>query len=67
MVIVMNMSSYEIECDPAEAGNDRRALYFGQNSVPELGLQTYVSTNHRHGAMPADLVSANPELFLRRM
>ncbi len=67
MAIVMNMSSYEIERDPAEVGCDKRALYFGQNPAPGLSLQPYVSTNEKQNAMPADLATVDIELFLCRM
>lgn len=67
MAIVMNMSSYEIERDPAEVGCDERVLYFGQNLVPALSLQTYASTNKKQNAMPAALATIDVDLFLRRM
>ena len=67
MAIVMNMSSYEIERDPAEAGGDKHTLHFWQNPVPVPGLQPYVSTNNKHNALPADLATIDVELFLRGM
>lgn len=67
MAIVMNMSSYEIERDPPEAGYDKRALYYWQNPAAQLSLQPLISTNHKQPSMPADLATINVELFLRRI
>ena len=67
MAIVMNMSSYEIERNPAEPGHDKRTLYFGQNPVTGLSLQPYVSTNEKPNPMPTAFATVDVELFLRRM
>jgi hypothetical protein len=67
MAIVMNMSSYEIERDPPEAGYDNRTLYYGQNPAAQLSLQPLIATKHQQHRMPADLATVNVELFLCRM
>jgi hypothetical protein len=68
MVIVMNMSSYEIERGTDEAECGKEALCSGWNpALAQLRLQPFISTKDKQRTMSADLATVNVELFLQRM
>jgi hypothetical protein len=68
MVVVMNMSSYEIERGTVEAEYGNEAVSSGWNPpLTQLRLQPFISTKDTQRTLPADLATINVELFLQRM
>jgi hypothetical protein len=67
MVIVMNMSSYEIERGIVEAEYGKEDFSRWNPSMTQLHLQPFISTNDKQRPMHADLATVNVELFLLRM
>lgn len=68
MSIVMNMSSYEIERDPAEPGGGEDARYRNRSvSVALMCQQHMLVPSGRQMGMPVDLVGVDAELFLQKM
>ncbi len=68
MVVVMNMSSYEIERGIVEAEYGKEDFCSGWNpSLTQLRLQPFISTKDTQRTLPADLATVNVELFLQRM
>ena len=68
MGIVMNMSSYEIECDSMENENGygEEVMCAGWNPVVALTCQQQQPGN-KQTIMPTDLAMVDVELFLKRM
>ncbi|MBI3901400.1 MAG: hypothetical protein HY306_00410 [Nitrosomonadales bacterium] len=67
MGVVMNMSSYEIECDEAmETEYGAEMLNAGWNPALNLACQQYAHTD-RHVALPSSLAAVDAEQFLQKM
>ena len=68
MHIVMNMSSYEIESNSAQEENIDSMLSVDRNLVDvHLCLAERFPSTNKLTTLPANLVVANPDLFLQRM
>ena len=68
MGIVMNMSSYEIECDSREEVYGEEVMCAGWNpSVALLCQQQLIAPSNRQMTMPADLATVDAELFLQKI
>jgi len=68
MKIVMDMSSYDIECESIDYDYDDEILCSGWN--PEVDLvheQLQLVTNSEQSVMPEGLATEVVELFLRKM
>jgi hypothetical protein len=67
MAITTNMSNYEIGTDSIGAEYGDEIMCAGWN--PDVGLvcQNLHEPSDTHMVMPADLVTENSELFLRKM
>ena len=68
MAITTNMSDYEIEADSIAAEYDDEIMCAGWNPDVDLACQHLpLDSSDTHLAMPADLATEIPELFLRKM
>ena len=67
MGIVMNMSSYEIECDSMENEYGEEAMYAGWNPAVAWVCQQQLAPCGNQATMPTDLAMVDAELFLKKM
>jgi hypothetical protein len=69
MGVVMNMNSYEIECDDAmEAEYGEEVLCSGWNPVVALACQQHtLSRANRQMTIPSSLATVDAEVFLQKM
>lgn len=67
MGVVMNMSSYEIECDSIEEKYSEEVMYAGWNPAVALVCQQQITPPNRQVIMPPDLATLDAESFLQKM
>jgi hypothetical protein len=65
MGVVMNISSYEVECYEAEYGDE--VLCAGWNPAVMLACQQLSISQPGRMQMPSDLATIDAEMFLQKM